>query len=194
MKIILWTIIILMAFTFILAGILKGEELYEPDYKLINSNDDIEIREYSDIILASTRIDRSYEEATSPGFRVLANYIFGNNNTREQIPMTAPVLTTMPGKEYINMSFVMSTDYTMQSLPKPNTDKIKFHTLKLGKAVVIKFGMWATPQRIKKMKHKLEEYINKNNLEVISDYYVAQYNSPWVMPPFRRNEVIVSIK
>ena len=50
-----------MAFTFILAGILKGEELYEPDYKLINSNDDIEIREYSDIILASTRIDRSYE-------------------------------------------------------------------------------------------------------------------------------------
>ena len=44
------------------------------------------------------------------------------------------------------------------------------------------------------MKHKLEEYINKNNLEVISDYYVAQYNSPWVMPPFRRNEVIVSIK
>ena len=51
-----------MAFTFILAGFLKGEELYEPEYKLINSNDDIEIREYSDIILASTRIDRSYDK------------------------------------------------------------------------------------------------------------------------------------
>ncbi len=194
MKIVLWILIIVIAFSFILASFLKGEELYEPEYKLIDKKDNIEIRQYSDIILATTRVDRSYEEATTPGFRVLANYIFGNNNSSEEIPMTAPVLTTMPGKGYINMSFVMSTDYTMNSLPKPNTDQIRFNTLKLDRAVVIKFGMWATPQRIDKMKYKLEEFIKEKNMEVISDFYVAQYNSPWVLPPFRRNEIIVSIK
>ena len=54
--------------------------------------------------------------------------------------------------------------------------------------------MWATPQRIKKMKFKLEEYLKKNDMKIVSDYFVAQYNSPWMLPPFRRNEIIVSIK
>ena len=30
--------------------------------------------------------------------------------------------------------------------------------------------------------------------EINSDYMVAQYNSPWALPPFRRNEIIIMIK
>ena len=195
MKIFIWILLIGVIFTFIMAGFLNGGQLYEPEYKLIEKDSNIEIRQYSDILLATTKVDEKYEEgAASSGFRVLANYIFGNNSSRTEIPMTAPVLTNMPYNDYTNISFVMSKDYTMQSLPAPNTDKIKFHTLSIGKAVAIKFGMWATPQRIGKMKSKLDKYLNENNLEITSEYYVAQYNSPWTMPPFRRNEIIVSIK
>ena len=194
MKFIFWIVLAALAFTFIMAGILNGGQLYEPEYKLIDKKRKIEIRQYSDIILASTEVGSSYKEATYSGFRVLANYIFGNNKSSTEIPMTAPVLTNLPGNDYIDISFVMSKDYTMESLPEPNTDKIRFHTLNFGKAAVIKFGMWATPQRIKKMKFKLEEYLKKNDMKIVSDYFVAQYNSPWMLPPFRRNEIIVSIK
>jgi len=194
MKFFFWILLAIIVFTFIMAGILNGGQLYEPEFKLLDKKRKIEIRQYADIILATTKAEMSYKEATHSGFRVLANYIFGNNKSRTEIPMTAPVLTNLPGNDYINISFVMSKDYTMESLPKPNNDRIRFHTLSIGKAVVVKFGMWATPQRINKMKSKLEKYLNDNNLEVKSDFYVAQYNSPWALPPFRRNEIIVSIK
>ena len=50
----------------------------------------------------------------------------------------------------------------------------------------------ASNQRM--IKFKLEEYLKKNDMKIVSDYFVAQYNSPWMLPPFRRNEIIVSIK
>ena len=43
-------------------------------------------------------------------------------------------------------------------------------------------------------KNKLQKFINKNDYEILSDYMVAQYNSPWALPPFRKNEIIDSIK
>tara|TARA_B110000196_G_scaffold38048_1_gene28557 strand:- start:2799 stop:3065 length:267 start_codon:yes stop_codon:yes gene_type:complete len=87
----------------------------------------------------------------------------------------------------------MSADYSLDNLPKPHSDDILFKEITLGKVAVIKFGMWATPKRIMKMKGELEKYLFENNIQTSSDYLVAQYNSPWVIPPFRRNEIIISI-
>ena len=39
-----------------------------------------------------------------------------------------------------------------------------------------------------------DEYILENNLKIDSDLMVAQYNSPWAIPPFRKNELIYKIK
>ena len=51
------------------------------------------------------------------------NYIFGGNSKNEQIPMTSPVVI----KPYKNneMAFLMPKNYTMTSLPIPNSDEIK---------------------------------------------------------------------
>ena len=81
MKIFIWILLVGVIFTFIMAGFLNGGQLYEPEYKLIEKDSNIEIRQYSDILLATTKVDEKYEEgAASSGFRVLANYIFGNNS------------------------------------------------------------------------------------------------------------------
>ena len=36
--------------------------------------------------------------------------------------------------------------------------------------------------------------INDNKIEVLSELMVAQYNSPWAIPPFRKNELIYRVK
>ena len=179
--------------TLIMANFLKAEKVDEPSYELINKFESIEIRQYKKIIVATTIKKSSYKDATYSGFRTLANYIFGNNDKEVKIPMTAPVITTMPTNESIEITFIMSDDYSLDNLPKPRSDDILFKEITLGKVAVIKFGMWATPKRIMKMKGELEKYLFENNIQTSSDYLVAQYNSPWVIPPFRRNEIIISI-
>jgi hypothetical protein len=179
--------------TLIMANFLKAEKVDEPSYELINKSESIEIRQYKKIIVATTIKKSSYKDATYSGFRTLANYIFGNNDKEVKIPMTAPVITTMPTNESIEITFIMPDDYSLENLPKPHSDDILFKEITLGKVAVIKFGMWATPKRIMKMKGKLEKYLSENNIQTSSDYLVAQYNSPWVIPPFRRNEIIISI-
>ena len=79
-------------------------------------------------------------------------------------------------------------------MPEPNTNKITFEELQLGKVAVIKFGLWATPKKINIYIKKLVEYLDTNSISYSSDFFVAQYNSPWVLPPFRKNEIMVSIK
>tara|TARA_B100000902_G_scaffold375184_1_gene404922 strand:- start:405 stop:992 length:588 start_codon:yes stop_codon:yes gene_type:complete len=192
MKIIL-LIILMSGFLISLFSFIKGEDLYEPPFKLIEISNNIQIREYQNILIAITKKKSTYNSATSSGFRTLANYIFGGNKEQVKMPMTAPVFTTIPGNESISISFVMPSKYSKNDLPKPVSKDIEFKNLELGMTAVIQFGMWATPERILKMKSKLEKYLETNNLEPSSDYLVAQYNSPWTLPPFRRNEILVSI-
>ena len=66
--------------------------------------------------------------------------------------------------------------------------------MKIGKTISITFGMWATKDRIAKNKQKLDKYIRQNHIQVNSTLMIAQYNSPWTMPPFRKNELIYQIQ
>ena len=40
---------------------------------------------------------------------------------------------------------------------------------------------------------KLSDLLKSNGYEPIGSFLVAQYNSPWAIPPFRKNEIIVEI-
>ena len=193
MKIFIWISLVCIFFAFGIAGYLSKRVIYKPDYLLIERFKTIEIREYKKIIIATTVGGSSYKNATYSGFRTLANYIFGGNEKNIKIPMTAPVITSMPNNDNTHISFVMSQNYTLETLPIPQSNQITFKEVSLGKVAVIKFGMWANPKRIIKMKKKLETFLFENKIKTSSEYLVAQYNSPWVMPPFRKNEIIVSI-
>ena len=167
--------------------------IYTPDYKLILSDGKFEIRNYNKINLISTSNNLPYKEATYSGFRVLANYIFGNNEINQKIPMTAPVITSMPNENKIDVSFIIDPNYSINNMPIPNTNRINFSEIALGKTLVVKFGGWATEKKINKMKIKLEKYLLKNSIEYTTKFFVAQYNSPWILPPFRKNEIMVPI-
>jgi len=67
----------------------------EPKYDVIEKSDAFELRAYKPVIVAETMVDGSMDEAGNKGFRLIADYIFGNNKSHagssEKISMTVPV-------------------------------------------------------------------------------------------------------
>ena len=166
-----------------------------PNFKLIKKEGEFEIREYEPMIIAMTKVKSEYREASNTGFRRIANYIFGGNQKQMEIKMTAPVITDVPNvKGMYDILFVMPSQHKFDDLPIPDDDNVELKVKELGKTAVIQFGGWATESRATHYKEKLEQFIETSGYEINSDYMVAQYNSPWALPPFRRNEIIIMIK
>jgi hypothetical protein len=71
----------------------------EPSFNRLEKAGSIEIRHYNAVIVAETFVSGDMSAASNSGFRLIADYIFGNNisadapgyNTSEKIAMTAPV-------------------------------------------------------------------------------------------------------
>jgi len=62
-----------------------------PNYEVLEQKNKIEIRQYQPMIIAEVQVDGKREDAVGDGFRLLADYIFGNNIVEKDIEMTAPV-------------------------------------------------------------------------------------------------------
>ena len=169
--------------------------LETPEYELISKHDGFEIRRYSEMIIATTSVKADYKSSTSSGFRRIANYIFGDNDKEMKIAMTAPVISDCPSEELetYNISFVMPKEHSMKDLPKANTSQVSIQKESLGEVAVLSFGGWATEARSLNYQKKLLELINKQGLRYKGGFMIAQYNSPWTLPPFRKNEAMVRI-
>ena len=71
----------------------------EPKFELIAQDGSYEIRRYAPVIIAETLVSGDMDAASGKGFRLIADYIFGNNslagkaadNASQKIAMTVPV-------------------------------------------------------------------------------------------------------
>jgi hypothetical protein len=83
-------------------GLILGEvamAIEEPAFEVLEKAANIEIRQYRPVIVAETFVDGDMGLASNSGFRLIADYIFGNNQSirgsggepSEKIAMTAPV-------------------------------------------------------------------------------------------------------
>ena len=107
--------------------------------------------------------------------------------------MTTPVITSKQEGSYDMIFFMLDAKYK-EDLPIPNSSRVEIETINLGKVITIEFAWWASKNNVRKYRRKLEKYIKDNDIEVISDMMVAQYNPPLSWPLSRRNEVIFQIK
>ena len=166
-----------------------------PQYKLIKKKGNFEIRSYDEMVVARTSVNSDYKESTLTGFRRIAGYIFGGNDKEMKIAMTAPVISDCPseGLKSYNISFVMPKEHSMEDLPKANTSQVSIQKESLGEVAVLSFGGWATEARSLNYQKKLLELINKQGFKHKRGFMIAQYNSPWTLPPFRKNEAMVKI-
>ena len=99
----------------LIVGVLAGpvmSDVEKPDYKVIQSGQNIEIRQYEPMIIAEVEVDGKREDAIGDGFRLLADYIFGNNTVQQVISMTAPV------QQKENQKIAMTAPVQQQSTGK----------------------------------------------------------------------------
>ena len=190
--------VILLVVTLLCMNMIRGlsnTKLETPEYQLLKKSGSFEVREYAPMVIARTLVDADFKEATSTGFRRVANYIFGGNNKRMEIAMTAPVISNSPidVKDSYEIAFVMPKSHNIEILPEPDNSNVQVLERNFGQVAVISFGGWATKSRVERYHDKLKEWVVKENYNLKGDFMVAQYNSPWILPPFRHNEIMVQV-
>jgi len=178
----------------------------QPKYQVIESSGNIEIRDYAPMIVAEAEVAGDRRDAIGKGFRIIADYIFGNNTAAQKVPMTAPV--TQQESEKIAMTapvtqqgdgniwrvrFVMPSSYTMEALPKPNNPAVKLKEIGAKRYAAIRFSGMADEDSLKRRTKELNAFIRAKNLTPLSAPTYAFYNPPWTLPFLRRNEVMVEI-
>jgi hypothetical protein len=177
-----------------------------PNYQVVKSQGAIEIRHYDPMIIAEVQIEGERKDAIGDGFRLLADYIFGNNKVKQGIAMTAPVqqesstiAMTAPVQQQSTdgswrVSFVMPSEYSMETLPKPVNDRVTLKEIPAKQFVVITFSGMNSDENVKGHEEQLMKYVKANNLSVTGAPKYAFYNPPWTLPLMRRNEVMVEIE
>lgn len=159
----------------------------EPNYRVVASlGDDVEIRRYDPMIQAIVKLADSKQ--TSQGFRRLAGFIFGGNETGQEIAMTAPVQETL-FVDQPTMAFTMPSQMQLDTLPRPNDDGISIESVASRTTAVIRFSGWATSSKVEKMTAKLQSVLEENNVAILGPALLNQYNPPWTLPFKRRNEI-----
>ena len=183
-------IVLIIAFqTYVSMATTKSET---QTYKVIKVEDEFEIRYYPSATMAMiTSSATTYKELGSPGFAKLAGYIFGGNQENKKIAMTTPVHMDI-NDSASTMSFVMPSIYNKDNLPLPNNSEVTIKTVPEEYVAALKFGGFASNERIKEHTAILENALIKHKLAYYGHFRFLGYN-----PPFqfigRRNEIIVAV-
>ena len=107
--------------------------------------------------------------------------------------MTAPVQQQFTGDDW-QISFVMPSEYTMETLPKPVNEHVTIKEIPAKTFAVITFSGTNSDKNVKDHENQLMTYVGANELLVIGTPKYAFYNPPWTLPPMRRNEVMIEIQ
>jgi len=162
-------------------------------YRVIKTEKDFEIRFYPPATLATiTSTAKSYKELANPGFRKLANFIFGGNKSNKSISMTTPVHMDI-NDTISSMSFVMPSAYSKSDLPEPNDPNVIISTTSEDYVAAVRFSGYASDSDIKTYSAKLQSALNAQGIESVGNFRFLGYNAPYQFWG-RKNEIIVSIR
>ena len=192
----------------------------EPKYEVVTADAQFEVRHYAPILIAETIVEGDMDAASSKGFRLIADFIFGNNqqadsDKKAKIAMTAPV-TVEPQSSKIAMTapvtvepqaaessmkttktwrinFVMPSQYTLATIPKPKNNAVTLREVPSKYFIVHKYSGFNTVSRVQAKTDEAVEWATKLSYKIIGTPQLSRYDPPWTLPMFRRNEIMVEI-
>lgn len=199
-------LIVIVIIGVIVAG-LRMSDVEKPDYQVLSTAKNIEIRQYPPMLIAKVSVSGERGLAIKEGFRLIADYIFGNNRFNKKmgmaapvqqqesakIAMTAPVQQQSDGDSW-QVSFIMPREYNIDTIPKPVNDKIQLEEIPAKQFIAIRFSGFSSQENIDEHEKALLTYINTKAIAVTGPPIYAFYNPPWTLPPMRRNEVLLQLK
>ncbi|MBK9149073.1 MAG: heme-binding protein [Flavobacteriales bacterium] len=170
-------------------GQVRNIEMYPCE--VVKAYADFEVRRYHSANFIYVTIDAdSYRGGSSRGFRTLAGYIFGGNETGQKIAMTSPVEMEMDGP--MTMKFMLPAEHDPKDLPKPDNAEVQFKTEAERTMAAITFGGFANDARILEHKEKLFAALEREGIAHTGQWSFMGYDPPYRLVG-RRNEVMVEL-
>lgn len=184
-------------------GIRTGLE--EPPFTVVQRLGGLEIRQYGPRIAAQVTVDGDEDSSRNAGFRKVAGYIFGDNQASTKIAMTAPVAQS---SEKIAMTapvaqartdagwtirFFMPSQYTMQTLPKPNDPDVKLVEVPGQTMAVLRYTGFIGADTVATQRARLLALLKSSPYTAQGEPISWFYDPPWTIPFLRRNEVAVQV-
>lgn len=209
-KIMLWIIVVLVAVpvallgAWVAFGVFSTLGIEKPAYVLVEKRAGYEVRRYAPCIRAEVTLEGGYQDTLYGGFRQVAGYIFGDNESKAKVAMTAPVLHESSEKIAMTapvlheqsgaagaytVAFIMPKQYTLDTLPKPKNAKLQLREIPETVCAVRSFSGNATEQDVRREKAQLAAALERDGIRPTGDTVVAQYNPPWTPPFMRHNEI-----
>ena len=179
----------------------------EPTFVLESKKENYEIRKYKSMLVAETKIIAQFDDAGSKAFKILADYIFGNNKTKLKLEMTAPVTQQSPSEkiemtapvsqiktqEGFLVQFTMPEKYTMETIPAPNDPRVELRVLPERKIAVYSYsGSWSESRYEEKLL-EFQKELKADGVQVIGEPIFARFNSPFQLWFLRRNEIWLEV-
>lgn len=186
--------------------------LEEPEYTVVSTYDEFELRHYPPYLVAEVDVSGDLVDGGNAAFRILAGYIFGDNQSAEKMKMTAPVearpaddgekmamtapvtATAAAAKRGMTtFAFVMERKYSKDTLPIPNDERIRITEMPERIMAVRRYsGRW-TESRYAENLETLMAALSDAGIKPVGQPVLARYNSPFSLPFLRRNEVMIEI-
>lgn len=192
----MWIVLIVLTVVFIAFQSfmsISNSNIEKQQYRVVKAEEGFELRYYPPATFATVKSSaKSYRELSGSGFRKIAGYIFGGNETSTKIAMTSPVHMDINEKES-SMSFVMPSKYDVKSLPKPNDAKVEIHQTPGEYAAAIEFGGFANDASIRKHADLLKQLLDEKGVKTIGNFRYLGYNPPYQIIA-RKNEIVVAVE
>lgn len=125
----------------------------------------------------------------------------------QKIAMTAPVameplarqvgsddMPAMQGATRWRVHFVMPSQYTLASLPKPKNPAVTLREVPAKTWAVLTYSGFNTESKIQKKTDELVAWLAGQKIKTLGSPQLARYNPPWTLPMFRRNEIMLEIE
>jgi SOUL heme-binding protein len=187
---------------------LLSHAIEEPDYQVVRKLDKVELRQYAPYVVAEVVLDRSFDDAGSEAFPILARYIFGRNKGEKKLEMTAPVTqSAVPAKLEmtapvtqaavsggVRVQFVLPKGVTLASAPEPIDPRVKLRLEPARTWAVIRYsGTWSEGNYAEHL-DQLKSSLQAAGITTEGEPVWSRYNGPMTPWFMRRNEIWLAVR
>ena len=186
---------------------LLSHSIEEPDYEVIKTFDQVELRLYKPYVVAEVVLDATADDAGNQAFPILAGYIFGKNKGEKKFAMTAPVTQTAAPMRMdmtapvtqaavtggMRVQFVLPKGVTLATAPEPIDPRVQLREVPAGSWAVIRYsGTWSQANYQEHLA-ELKASLAAAGVATQGEPVLARYNAP-ITPWFlRRNEIWLAL-
>ncbi len=180
----------------------------EAEYAVVLESQAFEVRRYEPHIIAETLVDGDFEGAGNRAFNRLFGYISGDNRTRQEIAMTAPVtqgaagekiaMTAPVGQQRTDgrwaVSFVMPASWSLETLPEPEDPAVTLREVPARYMAAVRYSGFWSEKGYQRNLEKLQSWMQEQGFREVGEPLWARYNAPFMPWFLRRNEILIPVE